>query len=80
MLLKLAMRFERAKKAVMAAMSQMSSSEKPCACSGGKSSSPIWWDRSQTFIANSSIARWRGVMSALRQFTATWSASSGFFS
>ena len=32
--LKLAMRFESPKKAVIAAMSQMSSSLKPCACSG----------------------------------------------
>ncbi len=33
---KLAMRFDKPKKAVIAAMSQMSSSENPCACSGGK--------------------------------------------
>ena len=44
--LKLAMRFDRPKKAVMAAMSQMSSSEKPCACRGGKSASSISCERS----------------------------------
>jgi hypothetical protein len=60
------MRFDRPKKAVIAAMSQMSSSSKPCACSGGKSASSISCERRQTFIAKSSIARWRGVMSALR--------------
>jgi hypothetical protein len=36
MLEKLAIRFDRPKNAVIAAMSQMSSSEKPCACSGGE--------------------------------------------
>ena len=36
--------------------------------------------RALTLSAKSSIAFWRGVMSALRWFTATWSATSGFFS
>ena len=57
MLLKLAMRLDRPKNAVMAAMSQMSSSENPCPCSGVKSSSLISWERRQTFMAKSSIAR-----------------------
>ncbi|MNY70992.1 hypothetical protein D3C86_2092410 [compost metagenome] len=74
------MRLLRPKNAVMAAMSQMSSSSKPCACRATKSASSISWLRWQTFIAKSSIARWRGVMSALRWFTATWSATKGFFS
>ena len=74
------MRLDRPKNAVMAAMSQMSSSSKPWACRRAKSASSISCDRSQTFMAKSSMARWRGVMSALRQFTATWSATSGFFS
>ena len=34
-----------------------------------------WWTR-----LSNTIARWRGEMSALRWFTATWSATSGFFS
>ena len=37
-------------------------------------------ERWHTFMANSSIARWRALMSALRQLIATWSATSGFFS
>ena len=66
MLLKLAMRLDSPKKAVMAAMSQMSSSSRPWACSSAKSASSISWLRWQTFMAKSSMARWRGVMSALR--------------
>ena len=63
---KLAMRFDNPKKAVMAAMSQMSSSLKPCACKGAKSSSSICAESRQTFIAKSSIALCRSLMSALR--------------
>jgi hypothetical protein len=45
--LKLAMRFDRPKKAVMAAMSQMSSSSKPCGVQRGKSASSISCERSR---------------------------------
>ena len=50
----------------MAPMSQMSSSSKPCARSAAKSASSMAAESVQTFIAKSSMARWRGVMSALR--------------
>ena len=62
----LAMRLDRPKKAVIAAMSQMSSSVKPCSASTAKSSSSMSSDSRQTAMAKSSIAIWRGVMSALR--------------
>ena len=62
--LKLAMRFDKPKNAVMAAMSQASSSSNPCACRAAKSASSMAWDCKQTFMAKSSMARWRGVMSA----------------
>ena len=78
--LKLAMRLDRPKKAVMAAMSQASSSLKPWAARAAKSASSISCEARQTFIAKSSMARWRGLMSALRWLTATWSATIGFFS
>ena len=65
--MKFAIRFDSAKNAAIAAMSQMSSSVKPCARSAAKSASSIVAAiAAQTFIAKSSIARWRGVMSALR--------------
>jgi hypothetical protein len=38
----------------------------PCGYSASKSASQISWLRSQTFMAKSSMARWRGLMSALR--------------
>ena len=52
--------------AAIAPMSQMSSSLKPCVRSASKSLSTISALRSATFSAKSSIARCRGVMSALR--------------
>ena len=54
------------KKAAMAAMSQTSSSVKPCARSGSKSASLDLVRAAQTLMAKSSIAFCRGVMSALR--------------
>ena len=60
------MRLLRPKKAVIAPMSQMSSSSKPCARRAAKSASSIAAEFVHTFIAKSSIARCRGVMSALR--------------
>ena len=60
-----AIRFDSAKNAAIAPMSQMSSSEKPCARSAAKSSSTTSAARCATFSANASIAFWRGVMSAL---------------
>ena len=53
----MAIRFERPKRAVMPAMSQASSSLKPCARSAAKSASPSAAESLQTFIAKSSIAR-----------------------
>ena len=61
-----AMRFDSAKNAAIAPMSQMSSSLKPCGRSASKSASSIVPDAVATFIANASIAFWRGGMSALR--------------
>ncbi len=60
------MRLLRPKKAVMAPMSQMSSSSKPCARSAARSASSMAAEWVQTFIAKSSIARCLGEMSALR--------------
>ena len=50
----------------IAAMSQASSSAKPCAASAAKSASEISSAARLTFMAKSSMARWRCVMSALR--------------
>jgi len=66
MLMRLAIRFDSAKKAAIAPMSQMSSSPKPCARSASKSSSTISLERCATLSAKASIAFCRGVMSALR--------------
>ena len=51
--LKDAMRLDRPKKAVMAEMSQASSSSKPWACRVAKFESLIWSDCEHTFIATS---------------------------
>ena len=74
------MRLDRPKKAVIAPMSQMSSSEKPCSCSRAKSVSSTASGSRQSLSAMSSIAFWRGVASDLRWSIAIWSAISGFFS
>ena len=50
----------------MPAMSQMSSSLKPCLRRAWKSASPTAAESLQTFIANASIAFCRSLMSALR--------------
>ena len=55
-----------AKKAVMAPMSQIASSSKPWALRASMSASPTDAESSASFMAKSSIARWRGVISALR--------------
>ena len=60
------MRLLRPKNALMAPMSQMSSSLKPWARSAAKSLSSIRCEAVVTLNAKSSMARWRGVMSALR--------------
>ena len=60
-----------AKKAAMAAMSQTSSFEKPSFASAAMSASSTWCDSSATYMAKSSIARCRAVMSALRWLIAT---------
>ena len=62
----LASRFDNAKKAAIAVMSQMSSSEKPWPAISAISASEISLAARLTFMAKSSIARCRGVMSALR--------------
>jgi len=61
-----AIRFDSAKNAAIAPMSQMSSSAKPRSRNAAKSASSSATLFSATFIANASIARWRGVMSAFR--------------
>ena len=66
MLAKFARRFESAKNDAIAAMSQMSSSENPCSRSRAKSSSSIVAEASATLSAKSSMARSRGLKSALR--------------
>ncbi len=63
---KFAMRLLRPKKAVMPAMSQMSSSLKPWLRKVSKSSSQIDLASFHTFMAKSSMAICFGVMSALR--------------
>jgi hypothetical protein len=62
----LAIRFDRAKNAAIAAISQMSSSLKPCREISAKSGPDISYAARLTFMAKSSIAFCRGVMSALR--------------
>ena len=65
-MVKLAMRLDRPKKPVMAAMSQISSSESSWPRRVSKSSSQIYLLSLETFMAKSSMAICRGVMSALR--------------
>ena len=60
------MRLERLKKAATAPMSQMSESVKPCPRRRSKSAWSISAECSVTLTAKSSMARWRGVMSATR--------------
>jgi hypothetical protein len=62
----LAIRFDSAKNAEIAAISQMSSSSKPWPAIAAKSSSEILCASMLTFMAKSSMALWRGVISALR--------------
>ena len=66
MALMFAIRLERPNRPVMAPMSHASSSLNPCSRSASKSASPTPAESLQTYIAKSSIAFWRGVMSALR--------------
>ena len=64
------MRFEKPKNAAIAAMSQMSFSEKPAAASSAISASLAAKPRSFTREANVRIVRRRGVSSAVRQLMA----------
>ncbi|MND04003.1 hypothetical protein D3C83_240760 [compost metagenome] len=66
MLIMLAMRLESAKNALIAPISQMSSSLNPWLRSSAKSASLTSADLSATLKEKSSMAFCRGVMSALR--------------